>query len=116
MLGIEKLASNKTFRALVMIVFASSIFAPGFAELYVRFHYAEVMPRSAQPGTGRIYPLPAQYGGTIYVNKTELDRRDFLIHRLEPISAMIMMLCFGVAAWSGWWLNPAKPYSKNLFR
>jgi hypothetical protein len=46
-------------------------------DLYIRFHYAAAMPRSPQLETGRIYPLAAQYGGTIYVNKVELGRHNF---------------------------------------
>lgn len=113
------LASSKTFRVLVKLVFVSSILIPLFSELYITVHYAEVMPRSPEPQTGRTYPMNAQYGGTIYVSRAELDRRDFVRYKLDPISGVVTMLCFGteggVAAWSGWWTNPQKPYSGPFY-
>ena len=111
-----KLRSSKSLRAAVTIVFMAAICISGFSELYIRFHYAAVMPRSPQPGIGRVYPMPAQYGGTIYVNKAELDRRDFVRYDLDPISMVIAILCFSVGAWLGWWPNGRKPFAGGLAR
>jgi len=55
--------------------------------------------------------MNAQYGGAIYVSRADLDLRDFVRYKLDPVSGVVTMLCIGVAAWSGWWLNPRKPYS-----
>jgi hypothetical protein len=75
---IEKLRSSKALRTAVLALCLATISFTGLSALYIRFHYAEVMPRSPQPETGRIYPMPAQYGGTVYVSRAELDRSDFV--------------------------------------
>lgn len=116
MLEIEKLRSSKALRTGLLIFCLAIISLTGFSELYIRFHYAEVMPRSPQPETGRIYAMPAQYGGTIYVSKAELDRRDFVKYSLEPISGVVVLLCFAVAAWLGWWPNRPNPYAGGMGR
>jgi len=73
------------------------------ANLYVRFHYAASMPRSPQPESGRVYPIPAQYGGTVYINKVELDRRSFVEDVLTSIFGISMALYFCMGMSIGWW-------------
>jgi hypothetical protein len=48
------------------------------AIIYVRFHYAAVMPRSPEPETGRIFPVKAQFEVVVYVNERELQWRNFV--------------------------------------
>jgi hypothetical protein len=73
------------------------------ADLYISFHYAAAMPRTAQPETGRVYPVPAQYGGTVYVTQGELKRREFVRYDLTYIfgSSVVLYACFGTTL--GWW-------------
>jgi hypothetical protein len=61
------------------------------------------MPRAPQPQTGRIYAIPAQYGGTIYVNRAELDRRNFVATYFFPAFGVVMVLYFSIGTSLGWW-------------
>jgi hypothetical protein len=81
------------------------------ADLYVRFHYAAAMPRTPQPETGRIYPVPAQYGGTVYVTQAELKRREFVRYDMTYIfgGTLVLYACVGSAL--GWW--PVSLRAKN---
>jgi hypothetical protein len=74
-LEIEKLRSSKALRTGLLICCLAIISYTGFSELYIRFHYAEVMPRSPQPETGRIYAMPAQYGGIARIPHGKGERR-----------------------------------------
>lgn len=116
MIEIEKLRSSKALRTAVLALCLATISFTGLSALYIRFHYAEVMPRSPQPETGRIYPMPAQYGGTVYVSRAELDRSDFVKYRLEPISGVVVLLCFSVGAWLGWWPKDRSPFAGGVAR
>jgi hypothetical protein len=111
-----KLRSSKLLRTLVLATCFGTVFIALFSELYVEFHYAAVMPRSPQPATGRVYAIPAQYGGTIYVNKIELDRRNFVRDDLAPISLIAVVLCFSVGAWLGWWPKERNPFAGGMAR
>jgi hypothetical protein len=73
------------------------------ADLYIRFHYAAAMPRASQPETGRIFPVPAQYGGTVYVTQAELKRREFVRYDLTYLfgGTLILYACAGTVL--GWW-------------
>ena len=66
----------------VRLVFRTLVFGLGFitlaTNLYVRFYYASAMPRSPQPETGRVYVIPALYGGSVYVTQKEYERRIFV--------------------------------------
>lgn len=66
---IDGLAKSKLFKMAaygLLLVTALLAFA---GETYCRFYYAEVMPRSPQPETGRTYQIPARGGGHVYVNQ-----------------------------------------------
>jgi hypothetical protein len=102
---LEQLKSSKSLRSAVLFVAFAATCLSGSSELYLRFHYAGVMPRSPQAENGRVIPIPAQYGGTIYVTKAEFDRRDFVRYDIDPISFVLVILCFSAGAWLGWWPN-----------
>ena len=78
------------------------------ADLYIRFHYAAAMPRAPQPETGRIFPVPAQYGGTVYVTQAELKRREFVRYDLTYIfgGTLILYACAGTVL--GWWAKSGR--------
>lgn len=109
MVKLEQLKSSKSLRSAVLFVAFAATCLSGSSELYIRFHYAAVMPRSPQPETGRVIPIPAQYRGTIYVTKAEFDRRDFVSYYIDPISFVLLILCFSAGAWLGWWPNGRSP-------
>jgi hypothetical protein len=84
-----------------------------FGNMYIRFHYASVMPRIPQPDSGRVYPIPAQYGGTIYVNQAELDRRNFLSNQMTSAFAVVMVFTIGLGMYLEWWpVGPTDQRSK----
>jgi hypothetical protein len=99
---IQFLSKRKITRRVVM----SIVFGLGFltlaSNIYIRFHYASVMPRSPQPQSGRTYGIPAQYGGVVYVSKQELDRRDFVENDLVTVFGVGMILLVIVEAGLGW--------------
>jgi hypothetical protein len=103
MLDIDKLRKSKILRIGFQSLVLSTAFLTAATNLYIRFHYAAVMPRSPQPETGRIYAIPAQYGGTIYVNRAELDRRNLAADKLLPALGIVMVLYFSVGTSLGWW-------------
>lgn len=78
------------------------------AIIYVRFHYAAVMPRSPQPETGRIYPVKAQFEAVVYVNKQELQWRDFVEDDLPPVCGVGGILMFLLGSYLGWFNKPPK--------
>jgi hypothetical protein len=87
---------------LVGLVLVTGLVSIG-ADIYVRFHYAEVMPRVPQPETGRVYPVPAQGGGTVYVTEGEFKRREFVRYKLTYIFGGVLFLYGCVGTVLGWW-------------
>ena len=99
----QQLRQNKALKlGFQILVICTGVIAVG-ATLYVPFHYAAVMPRAPQPETGRLFPIPAQYGGTIYVNRAELNCRNFVANYPMPIFGVIMVLYVSVGTRVGWW-------------
>jgi hypothetical protein len=99
------------------VVLTSLLLAVAFLTLtsafFIEFRYPAVMPRSMQPETGRIYPMRFKGQGTVYVNREELDRSDFVEYRLMPIFGVTMMLYFGIGTRLGWWtIGPKTPFAK----
>jgi hypothetical protein len=88
-----QMTSPKRWNKLAKTVFTTYVVAFCFltliSGLYIEFHYSAVMPRSPQPETGRIYPKWFKSGGTVYVNRKERDRSDFVEYPL--------MLLFGLS-------------------
>jgi hypothetical protein len=109
MVDVQRLRQSKALRRAFLILVVSTGFLAVSANLYIRFHYAAVMPRSPQSETGRIYAVPAQYGGTVYVSRAELDRRNFVEDDLIPIFGVVMVLYFCVGTGLGWWGARPKP-------
>ena len=99
---IQFLARSRAAKITLNGVVAAASFFTFSANIYFRFHYAAVMPRSPQPEIGRIYALPAQYGGVVYVNKQELDRRDFVRNDLSSACAVCGILLFFLGTRAGW--------------
>ncbi len=79
------------------------------ANIYLRLHYAAVMPRSQQPETGRVFEIPAQGGGVIFVSEQELKTREFVRIDLMALFGGSMVLNFGLGSWLGWWPLTPKP-------
>jgi len=94
--------SNLAKTALMTFVFALG-FLTLISGLYIQFHYATVMPRQPQVETGRVYRLCFKESGCVYVNKTELDRSDFVKYRLMPLFGLSMLLGFGIGVRLRWW-------------
>jgi hypothetical protein len=102
MFVIQFLARSRIAKvALIGVVGGVGLFTVA-ANVYIRFHYAAVMPRSPQRESGKIYALPAQYGGVVYVNQQELDRRDFVRNDLGSASAVGGILLFLLGTRAGW--------------
>jgi hypothetical protein len=96
------LARSRIAKLVLMGVVGATCLFTITSNVYIRFHYAAVMPRSPQPENGRIYPLPAQYGGVVYVNKQELDRRNFVRNDLGSACALSGILLFFFGSRAGW--------------
>jgi hypothetical protein len=48
--------------------------------------------------------------GTVYVNKKEHDRSDFVEYRMMPFYGLSMLLGFGIGIRLGWWdISPERP-------
>ena len=103
MFDTQNLKRGKALKRGFAILAMSTGFIALAANLYIPFHYAAVMPRSPQPQTGRLYAIPAQYGGTVYVNRVELDRRNFVSTYFFPVFGVVMVLYFSVGTSLGWW-------------
>lgn len=90
---------RKLFKALLFGLFFFTL----FANIYIPFDYALTMPRSSQPQTGRVYPIHAQYGGTVYVNRREYERRIFVQDYLTSAVGILVLLYIGtetvIARW-----------------
>jgi hypothetical protein len=103
---VQEVKQNRLSNALKVVLLCLVIGLGAFtgsATFYIRFHYAEVMPRSPQTETGRVFPLPAQYGGTIYVNKTELERQQFIEYTLTNASILLAVLYVFLGVRLRWW-------------
>ena len=101
-------ARAKTIRNLVVSSLATLAFVTLGSNIYIRFHYAAVMPRSPQTENGRVYPIPAQYGGVVYVNKKELDLRDFVQRTLMSIYGVSMLFVFALGYRLRWFERDTK--------
>src|ERR1700733_13906081 len=88
-------------RTVVSLLVATVLFTVA-AEIYIRVHYAAVMPRSPEPQTGRIYRTMAAFGTAVYVNKQEIDRVDFVNYDLMSVSAIFMLLLYYLKARLKW--------------
>lgn len=75
---LHHLVERTWFKVAVFGLFFGSTALFTFGTFYVRFHYLDVMPRSPQAEAGRIYPVKAQFGVTVYVNKKEREFRSFV--------------------------------------
>jgi hypothetical protein len=104
---------NKLARIVSTTLFLAIAFFTITSAFYIEFHYPAVMPRSPHPETGRIYPIRFKGQGTVYVNREELDRSDFVEYGLMPLYGVMMMLYFGVGTRLGWWTKgPKTPFAK----
>jgi hypothetical protein len=104
---------NKFAKTVFMCLVVALGLSTLISGLYIEFHYSAVMPHSPQPETGRIYPKWFKSGGTVYVNRQERDRSDFVEYRLMPAFGLTMMLGFGIGVRQGWWSIASKgPFSK----
>ena len=83
-------------KGLTLVLVVTCVFCLA-AAVYLDIHYAYTMPRSAQPETGRIYPLCVSHGTVVYVNQRELRYADFVFHDL--------MTLFGIGAILGFVLK-----------
>ena len=106
MLEIKKFIKSNKLKVVSSILILGLGFLTIFGNLYIRIYYAASMPRSPQPQAGRIFAIPALYGGTVYVNKRELDRRSFIENDLSPVYALTMILYVGMGMRMGWWRTP----------
>ena len=95
--------ANAYLKVVLIMMTMVSGSAAVFGNLYIRFHYATVMPRSPEPETGRIYPIAALYGGVVYVSQKEIKYRDFAEHELVYVFGAVMILNFGLGNYLGWW-------------
>lgn len=101
--------TKTVFMCLVIALGLSTL----ISELYFEFHYSAVMPHSPQPEIGRIYPQWFKSGGTVYLNRQERDRINFVEYRLMPAFGLTMLLGFGIGVRQRWWdITPKGPFSK----
>jgi len=107
--------SRKLLRQVLSGLFFIAVCSTGSAELYIRFHYAAVMPRAPQPETGRIYPIPAQYGGIIYVNECDLKRRDFVDNTMGSATGVIVVLLIVAGISFGWFKEDEEARKRARF-
>ncbi len=99
---IQFLSKTKVVKIILICFVGSMSVVTLFAMIHIPFHYAAVMPRSPQPETGRVYAIKAQYELIVYVNKKELDRRDFVEYKLMPITGVSAVLLFLLGTRCGW--------------
>ncbi len=92
---------------LIALVSGTGLFTAA-SFIYIRFHYAAVMPKSPQPQTGRIYPIKAQYEVVVYINKEELEWHDFVEYDLTSISGGGGLLLFLLGTRWGWFKKGQK--------
>ena len=106
-------AWNKVVKTMFTTYVVALCFLTLTSGLYIEFRYSAVMPRSSQQESGRIYPMWFKSGGTVYVNRKERDRSDFVEYRLMPLFGLSMLFGFGIGVHLGWWdIGPKGPYSK----
>lgn len=105
---IEFLAKSKVAKVGIMGLVFGIVFFTLAASIYIPFHYAAAMPHSPQPETGRIYRITAQYGAVVYVNKRELDRRDFVRYDMMTVSGVSVLVLFFLGTRLGWFGKQAR--------
>ena len=95
-------ARGRIVKIVVMGLVCGTVLSSLVANTYIPFRYAAVMPRSPQSETGRIYPITAQYGAVVYINKQELDRFNFVRYDLAILSGIGMLVLFLLGTHLGW--------------
>ena len=98
----RSLAKSGFARKTVVCLLVGTVLFTVFAEIYIRVHYAAVMPRSPEPQTDRIYRTMAAFGTAVYVNKQEIDRVDFVNYDLVSVSGIFMLLLYYLKARLKW--------------
>jgi len=100
--GIANLA-----KTILMYVVGITVLMSVAGNIYIKLHYAAVMPSHPDPQTGKIYRVPSRNGGFIYVNEKELAVRDFFRIDMMTLSGIGML----IALWGyrrGWMVNISK--------
>jgi hypothetical protein len=65
------------------------------AGAYLNVEYASTMPRSPQPSVGRIYKVFVNHGTTVYINKQEFERLNFVDRYLgSTFGLCLLVICF----------------------
>jgi hypothetical protein len=72
----------KLARKTLIVFLVVSVFSSILAFTYIHISYGTSMPRTPQPDAGRIYPLSVNHGTKVYVNRKELDRANFVVHKV----------------------------------
>jgi len=70
----------KLVRQTMIVLLVITVFASILTVTYIHLSYGASMPRTPQPGVGRIYLLRVNHGTLVYVNREELDRANFVFH------------------------------------
>lgn len=99
---LHHLVERTWFKVAVFGLFFGSTALFTFGTFYVRFHYLDVMPRSPQAEAGRIYPVKAQFGVTVYVNKKEREIRSFVEEDMLVAAIASWLLLFFLGKRLGW--------------
>ena len=72
----------RILRRVSAVVLVAGFMACVLAQAYVHISYDYQMPASPQPETGRIYRITVNHGDVRYVNRKEIERADFVLHKL----------------------------------
>jgi hypothetical protein len=67
-------------------------FLTAIARIGTGLYYSEVMPRSPEPLSGRIYRAGAAFNTAVYVKKTELDWLNFLNYDMMSLLGIGVVL------------------------
>jgi hypothetical protein len=87
-------ANQKIIKRAILCLLAGTVRFTVIAGIYMRIHYAAVMPRSPEPQTGRIYGTMAALEAKADVNKKEIHRRYAIDYNLGAASVLIMFLVY----------------------
>lgn len=86
---------NGILRKVVLGLFVTVGVFTIVAGAYLNVEYASTMPRSPQPSVGRIFKVVVNHGATVYINKQEVERLNFVDHYLGPTFGLcLLVICF----------------------
>jgi hypothetical protein len=89
-------------KRIIIALLIIGVFASILSFAYIHMSYGASMPRTPQIESGRVYPLTVNHGTRVYVTQQELERANFVFHKVFLLGVCcVLALAFVKQYWNG---------------